>query len=90
MTAKVIGSAGFTDFKPLNPWGRAMPKPKRITSREPAHLYQVMVETLAGERIPVGPAVDEVTAERCCEALSLAQLRGKDAHWSNPTVVKVA
>ena len=76
-------------FRPLNPWGRPMPKTERIKSREPTPLYQVMVRDRDGKQIPLGPAIDQVTAARCCEALSLAQLRGKDAEWSNPEVVKV-
>jgi hypothetical protein len=45
--------AGMPDFKPLNPWGQAMPKPRR-EPRPP--LFQLWVKRDAdGQRVPLGP-----------------------------------
>ena len=85
----VIGPNGFPNYKPLNPWGRVMPKAKRIKSREPTPLYQVMVETDDGTQLPVGPKLDQVTAGRCCEAISKTLIHAKGSTWHNPTVVMV-
>ncbi len=91
MSAKVIGPDIYNSpapFRPLNPWGRAMPKPKRIKSREPEPLYQVEVRNRDDEPIRLGPKVPLELANRCCEALAAAQIKAHDATWSQPYVVK--
>lgn len=90
MTAKVIGPNGFPDFKPRNPWGRPMPKTKREMLKEPAPLYQVMVEQNDGSQLPIGPKLDQLTAQRCCEGLARTLIHAKHSPWHNPVVVRVA
>ncbi len=89
-TNRVIGPNGYPDYKPMNPWGRPMPKTKRAMNKEPDPLYQVVVEQDDGSPLPVGPAIDQVTAQRCCEALAKAIMSAKKPTMHNPTVVRVA
>lgn len=78
------------DFKPLNPWGRPMPKPQREMQKAPPSLFQVHVEENAtGRQIPVGPKVsDPVFAERFCEAIGVMIGRQREKSWSNPVIVE--
>ena len=77
------------NFKPMNPWGRPMPKPSREIKKAPPSLYQVHVElTSTGKQIPVGPKVNLELAERICEAIGVMIARGKEKTWSNPVLVE--
>lgn len=78
------------NFKPMNPWGRPMPAPKRPIKEKPPSLYQVFVETTEGKEIPVGPRVTQEVAERFCEAIGVMIGRGKEKNWSNPRLVEFA
>lgn len=77
-------------FKPLNPWGRAMPKVKR----KPAlpFLVQVYVETDAGEHLPISPkwsGEDAMEAAGAiCEAANTAILKRIRPEWVNAYLKK--
>lgn len=87
----VIGPAGFPDYKPLNPWGRPMPKPKRPIRGVPAEdeLYTVEVRLSSGKFARVCPGVLKWVAERLCEAIGVEIAHGREKEYSNPTLVKV-
>ena len=87
MTTYMPGSK--IPFKPLNPWGRAMPKPAREMRRDRPSLYQLRVTNNAtGEKILVGPKVVLELAERLCIAANVMISRGKETAWSNPEIVE--
>ena|SRR5258708_1883940 len=86
MTKPILGigrgsgdPAGFPGYKPLNPWGRAMPKPKRPFRQKPiSHgLFQVLMEFRDGRREPLGPQANEdfvgLLAERINGMIALGQ-----------------
>lgn len=79
-------------FRPVNPWGRAMPKPSRkiavgVPSRD--ELYQVHVTTETKKDIPVGPALLKEIAEGFCMAIGVEISKGHERSWSNPRVERV-
>jgi hypothetical protein len=78
---------GAPDFKPLNPWGRPMPKRERPP---PPPLHQVVVkENASGVLTPVSPRMPKEHCEAFCEAISLQIVAGAEKRWSDPHVVKV-
>lgn len=88
MSGEVFLPGSKSAFKPLNPWGRPMPKPNRAMRRR-ATLYQVHVEQ-DGKQIPVGPKTDNPgMAEKFCEAIGVMIARGQEKTWSSPTVVAI-
>ena len=76
-------------FKPLNPWGRPMPKVKR---RPVHHLYQVFVETADGEHIPISPKMGgedgHEAAGQICEGANTAILKRVRPEWLNAYLKK--
>ncbi|HEX5320432.1 MAG TPA: hypothetical protein VFW46_14815 [Stellaceae bacterium] len=84
--------AGMPDFRPLNPWGRAMPKPTRLP---PPPRYQVFVEAFdpisaTGRKlIPIGPKGDDQFVRPLCEAIEQAIASGQEKTWRNPHVVRL-
>lgn len=82
----------ISNFKPLNPWGRAMPKPPRaVRERAPmADLYQVNVETRDGGLLPIGPRLEKPAAEMLCIAIGNEIAAGREKFWTNPHVLQVA
>ena len=81
------------DFKPLNPWGRDMPKPSRpVRDRSIfTDLYQVHVEFRGtGRVLPVGPKLTQEAAEMFCQAINVQIVHGKEKRWANPHVMPAA
>lgn len=86
-------------FKPLNPWGRPMPTPKRaIRTEAPEQLYQVFVELTkpfkqldvvlpAGSLMAVGPKWGLQLAEQFCAAIKEQIRKNAERLWINPTVM---
>ncbi len=83
--------SGIPDFRPVNPWGRPMPKPARKL-RLPSEihaLYQVFVETRSGRMLAVGPKLTAAAAEQFAAAIRVQIIHGKEKRWSNPSVLCV-
>lgn len=81
--------AGFPDYKPLNPWGRAMPRPK---ARPKPEFYQVVVETAGRdgkEMLPVGPRASREFCQPLCTAIESEIAAGRETTWKNPCIVRV-
>lgn len=76
--------ASCPGFRPLNPWGRPMPKPER-PPRPP--LWQVFVKEPGGRVIPVGPQGPKETAEMFCIAIGEQIALGAERRWSSPHIV---
>ena len=78
---------GIPDFRPINPWGRAMPKPARPYRDKPLHhaLYQVFVDTRKGT-IPVGPRWSEELAGAFAETINKAVALGAEKEWGRAHV----
>lgn len=80
--------AGMPDFRPLNPWGRAMPKPMR---QPRPSLWQIFVkDARTGTRIAVGPKAPKEFSEALIERLNLNIVVGIEKQWSDPELVCVA
>lgn len=80
------------NFKPLNPWGRPMPKiqgPSGSTELNIEPLYQVHVELRDGKAIPVGPKMVKHMAEEFLMAINTKIVQGKEKEWANPTLLPV-
>jgi len=72
------------NFKPLNPWGRAMPKapdPLRQT------LYQVCVKTAEGKMVRIGPMMLEDMARSFLAEITKAILDGREKSWSDAHLI---
>jgi hypothetical protein len=79
--------AGAPDFKPMNPWGRPMPKPERQPRPE---LHQVHVKDAKTARIiPVGPKTERENAEMLCIAIGQQIALGAERQWREPHVVRL-
>jgi len=52
-------------------------------------LYQVHV-TVAGKHLPVGPRLLKDVAESFCFAIGVEISAGRELHWSNPRIERVA
>ncbi len=78
--------AGFPDFVPLNPWGRAMPAPAR-PPRPP--IFQVVVRDRreGNKEVRVGPKWPEECAEMLCMAIEQEIAAGREKRWSDPIVI---
>ena len=77
-------------FRPLNPWGRSMPK---VAARSgPPQLWQVFVTWPARGRHPIaiGPRMEKSFAEALCETITNAVRCGAEREWTNPHIEKVA
>ena len=75
------------NYRPLNPWGRAMPKPARAP--RPDVLYQVRVRTRRGAYIPVGPRTTKDAAESLLVAINGQLALGREKDWTDPHIVTV-
>lgn len=79
-------------FRPLNPWGRAMPKAKKKGVPDP--LYSVRADTVDGETIDISPKFGgedgREAAERICEAANTAIVKRIRTEWLTAYVVKHA
>ena len=78
--------AGFPGYKPLNPWGRPMPKyaPKPKLER-----YQVFVELPDHGLLGVGPKGPEDFLRPFCRSIEEQIALGKERHWRNPHIVRL-
>jgi hypothetical protein len=79
--------AGFPDFVPLNPWGRAMPKPAQ-PPRPP--VSQVVVRDMrdGGKELRVGPKWCGVEgAAMLCQTIEQEIAAGREKRWRDPVVV---
>lgn len=82
--------AGFPDYRPLNPWGRAMPKSKKKPKPD---FYQVVVETSSRDgtkhMLPVSPRASREFCMPLCSAIETEIAAGRERTWKNPCIVKV-
>ena len=72
-------------FRPLNPWGRAMPKVKQ---RERPQLYQVVIR-YKGREMPYGPKASRAFVEQLYEAVSAACRLGVVKDIRDPYIAAV-
>ena len=77
--------AGAPDFKPLNPWGRSMPK----APPPPEPLHQVFVMDPLKGAIPVGPKMGKQFCDAIADVIRQNILNGMEHRWSDPVVVRV-
>lgn len=75
---------GFPDFKPMNPWGRAMPKPVRQPRPD---LYQIVVRR-HGVEIRFGPAMIKDCVDQLVTAIETSIRLGVEKELSEPHIVK--
>lgn len=74
-------------FRPLNPWGRAMPK---VAQRVRPQLWQIVVTSRRTRReIPVGPKMERAHCEHLFDAIDRGIRFGAERDWSNPHIVAV-
>ncbi len=73
-------------FRPLNPWGRDMP---RVPQRERPQLWQVVV-THKGREIPIGPKCERSMVDHLFEMIEQGIRLGTEHDWSKPHIVAVA
>lgn len=78
--------AGFPDFVPMNPWGRAMPK---IAPRIKPPVHQVVVRDMAhgGVETRIGPKCDLECAEMLCMTIKQQIALGREKVWRDPVVI---
>lgn len=72
-------------FRPVNPWGRDMPKVKR-PQREP--LFQLIVKRRGWGMIPFGPKMKKDAVDQLYEAVSAAIRVGVEKELTDPHVVR--
>lgn len=73
------------DFKPLNPWGRRMPKLTKNFTDEPRKLYQVWVDDRDGKAMALGPKVIRAVADEFLATVNKVIIHeGPRATWANP------
>lgn len=84
-TVRISGGnpAGMPDYKPLNPWGRAMPKPVRAPR---APLYQLIVRR-KGVQMPYSPKLHREFLEPLLEAINTAIRLGVEKEMTDPHIV---
>ncbi len=74
-------------FRPLNPWGRAMPK---VPQRSKPQLYQVVVRSRKlGREMPVGPRSERKLVDHLFEMIMRGIQLGTERDWSAPHIVAV-
>lgn len=78
--------AGFPDFVPMNPWGRAMPKP---AARVRPPVSQVVVRDLrhGGRETRLGPKAATQWVEMWCQAIREQIALGRETRWADPQVI---
>lgn len=74
------------DFKPVNPWGRAMPKPVRPVSEKRVQLWQLVVD-INGVPTRVFPKMLKAPLEDLLEVVSKQIIKGNEKVWKNPRLV---
>lgn len=80
--------AGFPGYRPMNPWGRAMPKPVR-QPREA--LWQIVVKMPGGKREPIGPRMAKDAVESMLYEMNKAAIEtGGKVWWAEPEIVCVS
>jgi len=72
-------------FRPVNPWGRPVPKVHR-PEREP--LYQLVVRR-KGREIPFGPKAGKVFVAELCRTIEAGIRVGVEKELTEPHIVKV-
>lgn len=72
-------------FRPLNPWGRAVPKATR-PEREP--LYQLVVKRAGRGEIPFGPKMHRRFIDELYATVDGAIRSGVEKELSDPHIVK--
>lgn len=79
--------AGFPGYRPLNPWGRPMPKSK---PKPPPPDRQVFVTTRDNRIIPIGPKVsDDAILQPLVRRIEEAIAAGLERDWRDPHIVKL-
>ena len=78
-------------FKPINPWGKAMPKPQGGYNSDRPKLFQIAVDVVRPtgeiETIRVFPKMEKTFAEDYLEVVSREIIKGKETSWANPRLV---
>lgn len=74
-------------FKPLNPYGRAMPKPTRPYREEKHALYQVEIDLRGGGTRRIGPQWAEEMAGSLAETINKALIIRPMDDWGRARVV---
>ncbi|TAL03705.1 MAG: hypothetical protein EPO08_03440 [Rhodospirillaceae bacterium] len=77
--------AGLPDFKPMNPWGRAMPAPARAP-RPP--LYQLVVTRAGRGQTPIGPKMQRQYVDALFDVVDGAIRSGAEKEFSDPHIVR--
>lgn len=78
--------AGFSNFRPINPWGRSMPKPSRPVRED---LYQCVVKDWLGAEKVVGPKMSREATERFVMAINGEVALGREKEWQSAVAVPV-
>lgn len=92
MTERHVGygsgdPVAFPGFRPLNPWGRAMPKYTPPPKRE---MHQLFVEVMPSRRLlAVGPRAPKDTLEPLRCEIEKAIVAGIERDWRNPHLVRL-
>jgi hypothetical protein len=77
--------AGFPDYRPLNPWGRPMPR----TGRKPRpQLWQIVLRR-HGKEVPFGPKMPKEVLEPFFKTVELGIRTGQHPELSSPHMVMV-
>lgn len=84
--------AGFpgssAPFRPLNPWGRAMPKVPQRKGAVDEPLYQIEVTNRAGKAERLGPQASYQFVEMWLIAIKTAIAMGGAQVYSEPRMVR--
>lgn len=78
---------GIPDFRPINPYGRAMPKPTRPYRPLRPALYQVEIDLRGGGTKRIGPQWAEEMAGSLAETINKALLVRPMDDWGRARVV---
>ena len=71
-------------FRPVNPWGRPMPK---LVRQVRAPLYQVIVKRQGRGQIPFGPKMEKAFADEFLHAIEGQIRAGNEKELSDPHIV---
>lgn len=71
-------------FRPVNPWGRSVPRPSRTV--RPA-LYQLIVTRTGWGQIPFGPKMEKQFVDALFDTVNKAIRSGIEKELSDPHVV---
>ena len=78
--------AGIPDFKPVNPYGRPMPKVERPVRED---LYQCVVKDWLGAETIIGPRMGQTAVERLVMAINARVASGEEKDWQSALAVPV-